>query len=171
MYFDIISCKKTNKVEEVAKRLHLKVFSLEELKSLRIVEGKNDEIIRRTIEHKQADILLDPHQQREKDYMHYKNSGLNHILCELARKNNITIALSLEKCYETKDLGKIMQNIALCRKYKTPLIFLSLAKDEYGLRNPNDLISLGKLLGMTPGDATKALTSLGDILKRKNIKY
>ena len=171
MYVDIISCKKTSKIEELAKKFNLSVFSLDQLKPLRIIEGKNDETIRRVLEYQQADILLDPHQGRTKDSMHYRNSGLNQVLCELARRNRIFIGISLEKSYEPKELGKIMQNIRLCKKYSVPILFFSLAKNEYGLRNPKDIISFCKVLGMTPGAANYAVAGLEDLLKRKNVKY
>ncbi len=171
MYFDVINCEKTTRLRDFAKRFGLTLFSLEELKSLKIVDGTDDATIRNALENKQTDILLNPHQGRPKDSFHSRNSGLNQVLCELARKNRVAIAFTLDRAYDPKELGKIMQNITFCRKFHIPLLFFSLAKTEYELRNPQDLLSFLRVLGMTPGEAKTSLSGLGEILRRKNIKY
>ena len=168
MFYDLIATKKTKEMEEMAKKLGLTLYSLQDLKNFKIVDATNDELIRTNLEKKHIDILLNPHQGREKDHLHFRNSGLNHVLCALANKNNISIATSLDQCYTALDLGKIMQNIMLCRKYKLPFLFLSLAKTPYELRNPRDVISLGKVLGMSSQDAKLSVTALQEILNRKN---
>jgi RNase P/RNase MRP subunit p30 len=89
-----------------------------------------------------------------KDSMHYRNSGLNQVHCKLANKNNITITFSFtsllkdNKIYRSQILGRMMQNIRFCRKYKVKTIIASFTDNPYGMRSYKDLESFGRLLGM-----------------------
>jgi RNase P/RNase MRP subunit p30 len=55
-------------------------------------------------------------------------------------------------------LGRIMQNIKLARKYKMKIKLASFARNPYELRDCNDLLSFGILVGLHPSEAKKALT-------------
>ncbi len=164
MYCDLISTKKTPELESMAQELDLILFPIEEFK---VVDGINDSVIRDALESKNVDIVLNPHQARKKDALHSRNSGLNQVLCALASKNKVAIAVSLDYCYEAQDLGRVMQNIILCRKAKIPFLFVSLAKNLYELRNPRDIISFGLILGMSTQEATRSVSVLGEIFKKK----
>jgi ribonuclease P/MRP protein subunit RPP1 len=119
-----------------------------------IVEGGTDEINKAAVENKRVDILLNP-EPKTKDSLHQRNSGLNQVLCKLAKKNNVAYGISFSRLLEGdyKLIGKIMQNIRLCRKYKVKLVFGSFARDIYEMRNVKDLISLARVLGMSPLEA------------------
>src|SRR3989338_1055542 len=138
MHYDLILAEKTKQFEDLAKKLHLTLFTKQDLNRLTIVEGADDLTIRGTLEHHKADILLDPHQGRPRDHMHFRNSGLNHVLCRFAHDTTIAIGITLRHASEANDLGKIIQNIKLCRKYKVNIIFLTLATTPYQLRNPRN---------------------------------
>lgn len=144
---------KPKSVKELRKQLSTK--------ELHIIEPINDQIARTALESKQTDILLSPEKHVLKDFMHQRNSGLNHILCKLANKNNIAIGISFSDLLREKmlhkRLGRIMQNIKLCRKYKVKLVLASFAKNEYETRNPKDLITLAATLGMTASQIKEAL--------------
>ncbi|MBI2557979.1 hypothetical protein HYW20_01545 [Candidatus Woesearchaeota archaeon] len=106
------------------------------------------------IESKKIKLIYGFEESPRKDYLHQRASGLNHILCELARKNNIAVGFSyssiLNKKPETASLimGRMMQNIALCRKYKTKTIIASFSGNPFELRAPHDIASLFAMLGM-----------------------
>jgi len=118
-----------------------------------IFEGSSDEMNRNALECKSIDILLSPEKFSRKDGMHSRNSGLNHVLCNIASENNISIAinfsdiLSLEKEERARRIGKIMQNIKLCRKFKTKIFIASFARNPRELRNAYDLKSLMAVFG------------------------
>lgn len=118
-----------------------------------LVQGGDDTFNRLTVTSKYVDILLDPHLGMRKDFMHQRNSGLNHILCALAKEHNVAIGFSfsaiLESKQRAKDFGRIMQNIRLCRKYKIPMVIGSFAKNVWQVRNEKDLQAFFKVLGMT----------------------
>lgn len=138
---------------------------------LKIVLAENDGIIRAALENKKTDILLIGERIEEKDFMHNRNSGLNKVLCDLAKKNNIIIAFSFSQMLNSRDkpklLGRVMQNIMLCRKFKTKTLVATFAKNKWEMRTKHDLASLMKCLGMTPGQAKSSLEELNNILSYK----
>ncbi len=128
-------------------------------KEFNIAYGKEDN--RKLLENKKLDILVSPEKTRKKDFIHHRNSGLNQVLCKLAKKNNIAIGISFNDILKSKEkdklIGRIMQNIRLCRKYKVKMVLASFATNKFEMRDARDLISLGVCFGMNPGEAKKAL--------------
>ena len=118
-----------------------------------VVQGGEDTMNRLAVSSFSVDILVDPHLGNRKDFMHQRNSGLNHVLCNLAKQHNVAIGFSffsiLHSSHRAKELGRIMQNIILCRKYKIPMVIGSFAKHAWDVRNEKDLQALFKVLGMT----------------------
>ena len=151
-----------------------KISSLSAKKLPIIVLGSTDEINRMALEDKRTDMLLDPEETRKKDFMKWRNSGLNHVLCKLAEKNNIKIGISFSRLNrmgsEEKSLkiGKIMQNIRLCRKYKAKIVLASFAESEKDLLSGYELKSIGLILGMTPQQVNESLENAGEIFLNKN---
>jgi len=136
---------------------------------LNIVLGGDDELNRRILNNKNTTILLNP-EPNIKDSLKQVNSGLNQVLCELAYKNKIAIAFSLNRLENTNIIPKIKQNIRLCRKYKIKMLFFTLAETKYELRAAHDLLSLLRILGMTPLEAKCALTGINEIMNGKQYK-
>ena len=97
-----------------------------------------------------ANLIFSFEENQRKDFIHQRASGLNHILCNLARKNNITIGFSFTSILNAKDrhqiLGRIMQNLRICKQYKVKTIIASFATNPYEMRSMHDLASLFKLL-------------------------
>ena len=97
------------------------------------------------------------------DSMHSRQSGFNHILAELAHKNNHTICLShcslLNSGAENFSivLGRMMQNVRLCRKYKVRMKLASFAKSPYQMRAAKEMGSFGHFLGMQQDEIKRAL--------------
>jgi len=125
------------------------------------VKGLDEELNRIILASKKIDVLIDCQDSIKKDSFHYRNSGLTQVSCSIAKKNNIAIGFSLRSILKSINrplvLGRIKQNIKLCRKYKLKMLFCSLSEDTYDIRNSQDMLSLAKILGMNPGEAKKAL--------------
>jgi len=138
---------------------------------LNIVEG--GKFNREVLSTKNIDILVSPEKNRKEDFLHHRNSGLNHILCKLANKNKIAIGFSFNEVLKSKNvdrakiLGRMRQNIKLCRKYKVNMIIASFANDKYEMRSLNDLKSFSRVIGMSSLETKKIFTLVSDILKRK----
>ena len=102
MYFDVV-LKRTGIIQEFANKLG---YSWLILKSeLKIVDGGLDKN-RKAVENKNVDILLNPHVNELHDHMHYRQSGLNDVLCKLARKNDVAVAVSLDQFKDSVSLSK-----------------------------------------------------------------
>jgi hypothetical protein len=63
-----------------------------------------------------------------------------------------------------KGMKNAARNIRLCRKSKIKVVAASLATTPFGMRSAHDFSSLLVCLGMTPGDAKKALGELSEII-------
>ncbi len=175
MIIDIVQPKNNeNAFIEMAKKLGYDglVFLYGELKCVRkIADSKikiftaiySDKIPRKTllnvsnsdnrklVEKGKIDILFNQETYHQKDSMHFRYSGLNHISAKMMANNDIIYAISLSTILNSKErpklLGKIMQNIRLCQKFKAKVSIFSFAKSPYEMRSPKDLVAILSVLG------------------------
>jgi len=134
---------------------------------MKIVEGKSEEITRRALSDKNIDMVVSIEKNCGKDFMKFRNSGLNQVLCKLAKKNKIVIGFNFDDLLEAKNradiLGKMIQNIMLCRKYKVEMYVYSEKR-----KNLNDLKAFCIVLGMHPSEAKKAVKF---VKKQRDIEF
>lgn len=111
-----------------------------------IFSSDNDELNRKILEKEKIDILL-LNQLGRRDFQKQRNSGLNHVLAKIAKKNDITIGINLDEIIKSKDkaeiLARVKQNIKLCNKNKLKMKFIGTQK-----RDVYDLKALGSVLSM-----------------------
>jgi len=145
---------------ESKEELRRQVSSAHSKQKLIIIQGSDDDINRIAVDDKRVSILLSPERKRKKDFLHVRNSGLNHVLCDLAAKNDVAIGINLSEIKKLKGkekalrLGRVMQNIGLCRKSKTSMVLASFGKKPSSVY---DLRSFAFSLGMTTDQAKKSL--------------
>jgi hypothetical protein len=125
------------------------------------------------LEKSAPDIMFGMELLDKKDSLHYRKSGLNQVLCRLANKKKVIFAMPLSMIILAEDkpkiLGRIMQNIVLCRKFKASQLVCSFSRHPYEMKPSNDLMSLAVSLGMNPSDAKKAVHAVGEKIKQ-NLK-
>ena len=120
----------------------------------RLLAAKSSDSDRMLIESKKIKIIYGLEETHKKDRLHQRASGLNHVLCEIARKNNVIIGFSYGQLFgkslpeSSIAMGRMMQNIALCRKYKVKTITASFSQNPYELRARHDISRLFAMLGM-----------------------
>ena len=113
-----------------------------------IFTSDDDELNRKILEKEAIDILLINLKGR-KDRQKQRDSGLNHVLAKLAKKQGVVIGINLDEILassakeKSNILARIRQNIKICSKNKVKMKFIS--KDEQDIYN---LKSLGLVLGM-----------------------
>jgi len=114
--------------------------------------SEDDELNRKILEKEKINVLL-LNQAKRKDKMKQRNSGLNHVLAKIAKKNDVIIGINLDEIIEAKSLkqkaeilARIKQNIKLCNKNKLKMKFLAL--NPKNKRDIYDLRALGLVLGM-----------------------
>jgi len=126
------------------------INKIKKTKNLIFIKGSDKN--RFVIEKKMADVLFSLEEQNREDFIHHRASGLNHVLCGLASKNKVVIGFSFNMLLKNKKklyviLGRLMQNIWLCRKYKIKTLIGSFAEKPFEMRAAKDLTSLFFILG------------------------
>ena len=120
-----------------------------------VVRGKDIEFNRKVLEMKKVNTLILSHKNK-KDKLKERDSGLNQVLCKLARDNNITLALDFteilieNKLEKAKMLARLKQNIKLIKKFKNNLAVINKPKDSISLA------SLFRVLGSSTQLASQA---------------
>ena len=141
-----------NKIIDISdfNKAKIKIMQAKKQKFVPIIIGKTNEFNRKILE-KEKNIILLINLAGKKDKIKQRESGLNHVLVNFARKNNNQIGINLDEILESqgaekaKILARIMQNIKFCNKKKVKMKFISLKNkslDKLGLK------SLGLSLGM-----------------------
>ncbi|MBS3104706.1 hypothetical protein J4234_00445 [Candidatus Woesearchaeota archaeon] len=129
-------------------------------KTSKMLVAKSSDNDRLLIESKKIKLIYGFEETYKKDFLHQRASGLNHIICELARKNNVAIGFSYSSLFNKNNqaliMGRMMQNIALCQKYKVKTIIGSFSEKPFDMRQHHDVMSLFTVLGMN-GKTTKNL--------------
>ena len=112
-----------------------------------IFASNDDELNRKVLEKLPIQLLLIELSGR-KDFQKQRNSGFNHVLAKIAKKNNVSIGIDLDELINSENkpeiLARIIQNIKICNKNKIQMKFVS---KKYS-KNIYDLKSLGLILGM-----------------------
>jgi RNase P/RNase MRP subunit p30 len=107
------------------------------------------------VTNRKIDALSGFEQIKGRDKFNYRNSGLNHISAKaMADKKKIyciDISMLIEPRSRTVLMGRVKQNIMLCKKYKVGIAAASFADSPFRMRNPTDVLSLLWLLGLQDG--------------------
>ncbi|MCL6500620.1 MAG: hypothetical protein K6T16_01140 [Candidatus Pacearchaeota archaeon] len=134
--------------------------------SLILVQGTNDKINRAALENKKVKALVSPEYNREKDSLHYRNSGLNQVLCKIARDNKKVIIEDFRDILLNKNekrailLGRIMQNTKLCERYNVRFRLGNFATKPEEARSFFDLRSFCIAVGASKKQAQRAFLPL-----------
>ena len=115
-----------NNINEVRKQIQ----KLKREGKLVVVRAKDEDINRKIFEMKDVDMVIDLELHNRREGLKQRDSGLNEILCKLARKNEISIGINLGnvKKLDVREkgnaIGRIIQNINLCKRTKTKIVLL-----------------------------------------------
>jgi len=142
-----------------------------------IGKGKADLVImdtsepRHAIEKLKPDIICGLELSSKPDAMYFRNSGLSQVTAELAARKKVAVGYSFSEILGQRQhmvVGRMMQNIMLCSKYKVTQVIASFATDPLQMRNPRDLASLFTVLGMQ--NPLKALSAASQIIAKNKEK-
>lgn len=113
------------------------------------VKSSNND--REVIEKAKINMIFSLEENFRRDFIHQRASGLNHILCKSAKENDVTIGFSVKSILDSQNkreiMGRITQNINLCRKFKVKTTIASFAQNPFEMKNTKDLTSLFEILG------------------------
>jgi len=103
------------------------------------VLGRDIEFNRKILEMKKVNVLVLNHKQG-RDRLKQRDSGLNEILCEIARKNNIILTIDFsefqveDKKLQGKMIGRLIQNLKLMKKAGNKIEILNKPDDKKSLQ-------------------------------------
>ena len=129
-----------------------------------IIEVKTETDLLRAVKNSRVDIVFNVETLFSRDALHSKNSGLNQVILCHAAQNNVAIGFNFSLLLRASDaqrpllLGRMIQNVLLCRKYKVRMVLSSLAQEPYAMRDAKDLLAFARVLGMTGKEAQEALS-------------
>ncbi|MBS3075097.1 hypothetical protein J4429_01420 [Candidatus Pacearchaeota archaeon] len=116
----------TTNLNEVRKQIQK--FKKENSNEAIIVKAFDEEFNKKVLEIPGVKVLLAPEIHNRKEPLKQRDSGLNEHLCRFAKEKNIKIAIDigslqkLDKKEKAMVLSRIMQNIQLCKRTKTPIV-------------------------------------------------
>lgn len=155
---DILKCKLDEDCIKKSKEL-----GFSKALNLKVKEGGSEDQNRKYVSDKQNDVLMNPELKSIGDKVHYRKSGLNQVLAKLAKQNDVAIGfgfsfiLNLNGVELGQMIGRMKQNVRICRKSKTKMVVCSYASNVKEMRGAKDLLAFANVIGMTPGEAKKAL--------------
>ncbi len=160
-------CLISDEDKELRKALALKIITIKSF-------SNKSSLTNRDFEKPCYDFITGIEKGTHKDYMHQRNSGLNHVIAKELAKKGIGYLISIKDIIESKNrvvlLGRIMQNIRICKKYNLAIAIASFAEDSYGIKGLHDIISLLSCLGLDAKNAKKAVSCLHKALEKKSDK-
>ena len=114
--------------------------------------ARGSKLNRQLIEHGQIDLLYDAEAHPGNDSLHQRSSGLDHVMARLMAEKGIVLGINLRTLRmagpveRSRLFGRITQNLALAKKYKTQVTILSGAQEPHEMRGQRDLLSLVDIL-------------------------
>jgi RNase P/RNase MRP subunit p30 len=155
--------------EKEARRI---IASLKDKKVKKLIGfvGGDDAFNRRAIESLKIDFLVSPErspldskyrtgQGRKVDSLKQRDSGINHVVAKLAREKNVKIVVDFGEISKMKGkekalrIGRIIQNVKVCRRAKCDLKIASFGKSEKDLIGEKERVAFGVSLGMSSAQA------------------
>jgi len=112
------------------------------------VLGRDDKFNRRVLETLKIDYLVSPELGTRKDTLKQRDSGLNHVLAKIAAAKNVKIVIDFDDLNKLKGkgkalrLGRIMQNVKVCRRAKCKMKI-------FGSADEKELKAFGFSIGMS----------------------
>ena len=109
------------------------------------------------------DLVFGVEEAQPRDFMHQRGSGLNHVLCRLAKDNDVKIGFSFNSVLNSvgmsraQIIGRMQQNIVLCRKFRCRTVIASFARSPFEMRSPKDLMAFFVEIGMHQKEAAVGL--------------
>lgn len=104
-----------------------------------VVQGQDIGFNRKILENKRVNALILKH-KGQKDSLKERGSGLNHVLCKIARDTGKIILIDFKEIInaegieKAKIIGRLMQNIMLLKKYNVKTMIINKSgRDEYDI--------------------------------------
>jgi hypothetical protein len=82
---------------------------------------------------------------RKSDFLRFRNSNMNDVIAKFFAEKKIFYGLDLSLVWNAQNknvvLGRVFQNLRLCRQFKVPILIASLSRfDKIEMKNPKNVI-------------------------------
>jgi RNase P/RNase MRP subunit p30 len=125
----------SEKIEEVRKQAEKLAKEVRKV----IVLGRDIEFNRKILEMKKVNMLV-LQNKIGRDKLKQRDSGLNEVLCDIAKKNNVIIGIDFSEILNSegkergKILGRVIQNLKLMKKAKNKIEIINKPADRRGFQ-------------------------------------
>jgi RNase P/RNase MRP subunit p30 len=130
--------------------------------------------VRNAVEKIKPNIIFNQENVDKSDFIHQRNSGINHVICNIAKKNDVNIAFSFQSLLNnklrTRIMGRVRQNVKLCKKYDVNILIASFSNNPMNMRSPDELKSLFINFWMHPKEADLGLRQCNEIIMNNEFK-
>ena len=119
------------------------------------VVGGDDVFNRRVVETLRVDYLVSPERGKKVDSLKQRDSGVNHVVARIAREREVDIVVDFNSVAGLKGkkkalrLGRIMQNVRVCRKAGCGLKIASFGTKMSEVVGEKERRAFGQSLGMS----------------------
>lgn len=148
-----------NKKKELSeiKNIKIDIGVIVDDKSINKIPSFDDYVFAATaskslIENKKSYIFFDFEKQDRSDFLHHRNSGLNHVMCQIMKEKEKMLGFSFSSLLNSKNkgvmLGRMQQNARFSRKFKLKTVIASFAIAPYELRAEHEINSFKKILNI-----------------------
>jgi RNase P/RNase MRP subunit p30 len=168
-FYDLLL--KTESAKQEAAELGLKTFEFKELQPGEIsksydpqkivfVKGGHVNQNKKTVKFP-CDVLLDPH------------GGFDTALLQVAKDNDVSVGISLHQFLYSQQLKRVgfmvsyRKLLKLCQKMGVKVLLVSGATNNFEVRPPEQLASMGVFLGLTPKQAKWSISQVPEYLISK----
>lgn len=116
------------------------------------------------IEKALVDCLINLEVSEIPDTLKYRRSGIDKVTAKFASKTHVSIVFNFNNFLNSNGIrravifGRMLYNMKLCRKYRTPIIITSGARNSKELVGTGELIAFGEMLGLTKKEAKLSLS-------------
>jgi RNase P/RNase MRP subunit p30 len=127
---------------------------------------------RHTMEKVKPEGMLRFENSSRRDFMHHRNSSLNHILAKIMHDKKIAYVVDCSMIFSNVQqlLGRVEQNIMLAKKYKVNIVLGSFAKKPLDMCSWKDLISFFSFLNLSPKECKQAFNNVKNLHKHNTFK-
>ncbi len=141
-----------------------------------VADGRLEKDAREASETWEVDLIADPELNADRDPVNQWSGGLDHIMCSFMNERGIGYCVNADNILDAggrdrvRVLGRITQNIRLCKKYKVKVVFACGTRSKWNVRSPHDLMEIAKLTGLSSSDARKTVSKNPQFFIDKAVK-
>lgn len=155
-------------ISKLDKSTKLKIFSTSSF-----AKASDPNSNRALIESRRADMVYALEDHERIDSMHFRDSGLNHVLCKLAVDKEVMMGFSFNSVLKAGRrkraviLGRMQQNARFSRKFGFKPVVASFAASPFEMRAEKEMTAFASCIGFGPGEAKQAVSNLEKYFNEK----